>query len=222
MDHAPLTLDTLQSKTAESDPVFFFFCSKSTQLMLVLLFLAEELSLYQSFWLEQMTTVLLCDENIQLLLPPLSPAASVLHHHLPRLPLWSVNWPLGSNCQWIDCYWDLISSIWHSVNLFDNLSQGILSLCLSLPWQPLLVTGQHGQSLCVCVCFVCSYSWSLGCCSLSPSGGLTVFCPGDGACGGCVTAGGRVCVMGTALGTMPSTGGGRPPGGKLTTPGGYL
>lgn len=37
-----------------------------------------------------------------------------------------------------------------------------------------------------------------------------------------MTAGGRVCVMGTALGTMPSTGGGRPPAGKLTTPGGYL
>lgn len=35
-------------------------------------------------------------------------------------------------------------------------------------------------------------------------------------------AGGRVCVMGTALGTMPSTGGGRPPAGKFTTPGGYL
>lgn len=35
-------------------------------------------------------------------------------------------------------------------------------------------------------------------------------------------AGGRVCVMGTALGTMPSTGGGRPPAGKLTTPVGYL
>lgn len=66
------------------------------------------------------------------------------------------------------------------------------------------------------------YSWSFGCCSLSPSGGLTVFCPGDGACGGCVTAGGRVCVMGTALGTMPSTGGGRPPAGRFTTPGGYL
>lgn len=49
-----------------------------------------------------------------------------------------------------------------------------------------------------------------------------MFCPGDGACGGCVTAGGRVCVMGTALGTMPSTGGGRPPAGKLTTPCGYL
>jgi len=28
--------------------------------------------------------------------------------------------------------------------------------------------------------------------------------------------------MGTALGTMPSTGGGGPPAGKLTTPGGYL
>lgn len=28
--------------------------------------------------------------------------------------------------------------------------------------------------------------------------------------------------MGTALGTMPSTGGGRPPAGKFTTPGGYL
>lgn len=37
-----------------------------------------------------------------------------------------------------------------------------------------------------------------------------------------MTAGGSVCVMGTALGTMPSTGGGRPPAGKLTTPGGYL
>ena len=49
-----------------------------------------------------------------------------------------------------------------------------------------------------------------------------MFCPGDGACGGCVTAGGRVCVIGTALGTMPSTGGGSPPAGKLTTPGGYL
>lgn len=36
-----------------------------------------------------------------------------------------------------------------------------------------------------------------------------------------MAAGGRVCVMGTALGTMPSTGGGRPPAGKLTTPGGY-
>lgn len=31
-----------------------------------------------------------------------------------------------------------------------------------------------------------------------------------------------MCVMGTALGTMPSTGGGRPPAGKLTTPEGYL
>lgn len=49
-----------------------------------------------------------------------------------------------------------------------------------------------------------------------------MFCPGDGACGGCVTAGGRVCVMGTALCTMPSTGGGRPPAGKFTTPGAYL
>lgn len=29
-------------------------------------------------------------------------------------------------------------------------------------------------------------------------------------------------MMGTALGTMPSTGGGRPPAGKLTTPEGYL
>lgn len=28
--------------------------------------------------------------------------------------------------------------------------------------------------------------------------------------------------MGTALGTMPSTGGGRPPAGRATTPGGYL
>lgn len=37
-----------------------------------------------------------------------------------------------------------------------------------------------------------------------------------------MTAGGRVCVMGTALGTMPSMGGGRPPAGKLTTPCGYL
>lgn len=75
----------------------------------------------------------------------------------------------------------------------------------------------------VCVCmWVGGYSCSFGCCSLSPSGGLTVFCPGDGAWGGCETAGGRVCVMGTALGTMPSTGGGRPPAGKLTTPGGYL
>lgn len=78
---------------------------------------------------------------------------------------------------------------------------------------------QTAQRACV---FEGSYSWSLGCCSLSPSGGLTVFCPGDGACGGCVTAGGRVCVIGTALGTMPSTGGGRPPADKLTTPGGYL
>lgn len=77
---------------------------------------------------------------------------------------------------------------------------------------------------CVCGCLrtFIGYSWSFGCCSLSPSGGLTVFCPGDGACGGCVTAGGRVCVMGTALCTMPSTGGGRPPAGKFTTPGAYL
>lgn len=37
-----------------------------------------------------------------------------------------------------------------------------------------------------------------------------------------MTAGGRVCVIGTALGTMPSTGGGRPPAGRFTTPGGYL
>lgn len=37
-----------------------------------------------------------------------------------------------------------------------------------------------------------------------------------------MTAGGSVCVMGTALGTMPSTGGWRPPVGKLATPGGYL
>lgn len=49
-----------------------------------------------------------------------------------------------------------------------------------------------------------------------------MFCPGDGAWGGCAAAGGRVCVMGTALGTMPSTGGGRPPAGRFTTPGGYL
>lgn len=37
-----------------------------------------------------------------------------------------------------------------------------------------------------------------------------------------MTAGGRVCAIGTALCTMPSTGGGRPPDGKFTTPGGYL
>lgn len=94
----------------------------------------------------------------------------------------------------------------------------------------LLVIGQHGMCMCVCtgcVVFfffvqVAGYSCSFGCCSLSPSGGLTVFCPGDGAWGGCETAGGRVCMMGTALGTMPSTGGGRPPAGKLTTPEGYL
>lgn len=94
----------------------------------------------------------------------------------------------------------------------------------------LLVIGQHGMCMCVCTgCVwgfffvqVAGYSCSFGCCSLSPSGGLTVFCPGDGAWGGCETAGGRVCMMGTALGTMPSTGGGRPPAGKLTTPEGYL
>lgn len=49
-----------------------------------------------------------------------------------------------------------------------------------------------------------------------------MFCPGDGACGGCVTAGGRVCAIGTVFGTRLSTGGGRPPDGKFTTPGGYL
>lgn len=35
-------------------------------------------------------------------------------------------------------------------------------------------------------------------------------------------AGGRVCVISTALGGTPSTGGGRPPAGKPTTPEGYL
>lgn len=64
-----------------------------------------------------------------------------------------------------------------------------------------------------------SYNWSLGCWSLSPSGLLGW--PGEGLWGGCV-AEGRVCVMGMALGTIPSTEGGRPPEAKLTTPGGYL
>lgn len=64
-----------------------------------------------------------------------------------------------------------------------------------------------------------SYNWSLGCWSLSPSGLLGW--PGEGLWGGCV-AEGRVCVMGMAPGTIPSTGGGRPPEAKLTTPGGYL
>lgn len=63
------------------------------------------------------------------------------------------------------------------------------------------------------------YNCSLGCCSLSGSG-LPVW-PGDGACCEWATVG-RLCVMGTALGIMPSTGGGRPPEARLATPGGYL
>lgn len=63
------------------------------------------------------------------------------------------------------------------------------------------------------------YNCSLGCCSLSGSG-LPVW-PGEGACGGWATVG-RLWVMGTALGMMPSTGGGRPPEARLTMPGGYL
>lgn len=63
------------------------------------------------------------------------------------------------------------------------------------------------------------YNCSLGCCSLSGSA-LPVW-PGDGACGGWAAVG-RLWVMGTVLGMMPSTGGGRPPEARLTTLWGYL
>lgn len=63
------------------------------------------------------------------------------------------------------------------------------------------------------------YNWSLGCCSLSNS--AFPGWPGEGARGGWAALD-RLCVMGTALGTIPSTGGGSPPEAKLTTPGGYL
>lgn len=62
-------------------------------------------------------------------------------------------------------------------------------------------------------------NWSLGCCSLSDS--ALPGWPGEGAWEGWATLG-RLCVMGTALGTIPSIGGGSPPEAKLTTPGGYL
>lgn len=148
-------------------------------------------------------------------------SCSLIHHHLPCLPLWSVNRLLETSCQRVLELIVIGTSTGQSDTKPDNtLSLGNFSQWHRLLCQPPPVTRQHGKA-CV-LCLRRGYSWSFGCCSLSPSGGFTVFCPGDGAWGGCVTAGGRVCAIGTALATMPSTGGGRPPDGKFTTPGGYL
>lgn len=164
MKPVPLTLDTLQSKTAESDSVFFF---QNQHIVIVLFFFY--------FWqkLDYIVVVMwrsIC-ESLQsfsgLLVGAKDNCLALWLEHLAAIHSSSSS-SLSSSfleCElaagnqmarelWINCYWDLILSIWHSVNLSDNnLSLGNLSLWSRLPCQPPPVTRQHRQA-CVSVATV--------------------------------------------------------------------
>lgn len=85
---APLTLDTLQSKTEEFDPSFFPKSTDSYCYVVVFLFTSGTES-----------------EDHPAIGRPTSGRGSrqlpcsLIHHHLPCLPLWSVNRLLETSCQ---------------------------------------------------------------------------------------------------------------------------
>lgn len=99
MKPAPLTLDTLQSKTAEFDSVFFF-PNQHIVNFFILLAECEDQPVIRRSTSGRGSGQLSCFvmRASKQLSTPLSPPPPH-HHHLHLPPLWRENWLLGTNRQ---------------------------------------------------------------------------------------------------------------------------